>query len=140
MRPVIPIGELTEKQLEQQAVGTKTNPGLARMLGFRCYHTLRSKGSEAGYPDWTLARERVLFIEFKKADGKVSPAQKEWVAALLNAGAEAYIIRPRHLDDLARILQHRGDPYQARGDLPNIAARLHQDTLTEIADRREKAA
>lgn len=105
--PAIPLADMLEKQLEQQVVGKKTNPGLARMLGWRCYHTLRSQGSEPGYPDWTLIRERVVWLELKTEKGVVSDAQVAWLTALRNAGAEAYIVRPRHLEAIAAVLQTR---------------------------------
>lgn len=106
--PAIPLADMLEKQLEQQIVGTKTNPGLARILGWKAYHTLRSQGSEPGYPDWTLIRERVVWLELKTEKGVVSDRQVEWLRALRDAGAEAYIVRPRHLEAIAKVLQHRG--------------------------------
>lgn len=107
LAPVTPDTDLLEKDLEAIVIGTKTNPGIARATGWRCYHVLRSKGSEAGWPDWVCVRERVLYMEMKTARGVVSPAQKEWLRALLAANAEAYIIRPRHIDQIAVVLQAR---------------------------------
>lgn len=106
--PAIPLEELTEKQFEQQLIGSNGKPGIARVLGWRCYHTLRSKGSEPGYPDWTLVRDRVVFLELKRETGVVSPAQAEWLTALRNAGAEVYVVRPRHLDRITEVLRLRG--------------------------------
>lgn len=105
--PAIPIADMLEKQLEQQVIGTKTNPGLARMLGWKAYHTLRSQGSEPGYPDWTLIRERVVWLELKTEKGIVSDAQVRWISALCKAQAEVYIVRPRHLEAIAVVLQAR---------------------------------
>lgn len=116
--PAIPIADMLEKQLEQQIIGTKTNPGLARMLGWAAYHTLRSKGSEAGYPDWTLVRERVVFLELKREQGVLSDAQVRWITALRKANAEVYVIRPRHLEAIAAVLQTRMTPLQPTGLLP----------------------
>jgi len=107
-RAPVALVDLSEAEFTLQLIGTKTNPGLARMVGWRCYHTLRSKGSEAGYPDWTLVRERVMFVETKASKTPVSPAQKEWIRALLVAGAEAYLVRPEHLQDMATVLGYRG--------------------------------
>lgn len=106
--PAIPLNDMLEKQLEQQVVGSKSNPGLARMLGWKAYHTLRSQGSEPGYPDWTLIRERVVWLELKTEKGIISDAQVAWITALRKAGAEVYIVRPRHLEAIAHVLQHRG--------------------------------
>lgn len=107
----IDLYELTEKQFEQQLIGSNGKPGIARVLGWRCYHTLRSKGSEPGYPDWTLVRERVVFLELKRETGKISGPQRDWLVALLAAGAEAYIVKPSHLDAITTVLRARG-----RGD------------------------
>lgn len=127
-----PLTELTEKEWELQIIGTQNHPGVARQVGFLVYHTLRSKGSQPGFPDWTLARERVIFLELKSETGKPSDAQKKWIGALLDAGAEAYLARPRDLDRLARILAARGDPFQRR-DVVEDAAFLRHQTREAIA-------
>jgi hypothetical protein len=106
--PATLIDELTEKQFEQQLIGSNGKPGIARVLGWRCYHTLRSRGSEPGYPDWTLVRDRVVFLELKRETGVVSDAQREWLTALRKGGAEVYIVRPRHLDAIVDVLRRRG--------------------------------
>jgi hypothetical protein len=119
--------DLSEKAFTAQAIGPKAKPGLARLLGFTCYHTLRSKGSEAGYPDWTLARERVVFLELKTETGKVSDAQAYWVDVLVRAGAEIWVARPRHLQELAWWLAARR-PAVERGQCP------YGDTLFDELD------
>lgn len=121
-----PLDELSEKQYELQAIGTADHPGVARQVGFLVYHTLRSKGSQPGYPDWTLARERVIFLELKTEAGKVSDAQKKWLGALLAAGAEVYLARPRHLEQLTRILAYHGDPFLSRDVVEDATALRHQ--------------
>lgn len=126
----IPLDELTEKQFEQQLIGTNGKPGIARVLGWRCYHTLRSKGSEPGYPDWTLVRDRVIFLELKREAGVVSPAQREWLTALLAAGAEAYIVRPRHLDAITDVLRRRDRP--RNGDKPHLIVPLTNELNREL--------
>ncbi len=69
---------------------------VARLRGWREYHTYRSTKSMAGYPDLTLVRPpRVLFLEVKREDGRVSPAQRDWLDALARCpGVESYVIRP----------------------------------------------
>jgi hypothetical protein len=101
---------MTEKELTSLVVGSKTHPGVARQVGWACYHTLRSKGSEPGFPDWTLARDRVLFIELKTEQGKVSDAQHFWLGKLHGAGGEVYVVRPQHLDAIAWTLARRVRP------------------------------
>lgn len=108
--PAIPLADMLEKQLEQQVIGKKAHPGLARMLGWRCYHTLRSQGSEPGFPDWCLVRERVVYLELKREKGIVSDAQVLWLTALRKAHAEVYLVRPRHLEAIAAVLQARVTP------------------------------
>lgn len=108
--PPLPLADLTEKQFEQQLIGTRSQPGIARVLGWKAYHTLRSKGSEPGFPDWTLARDRIVFLELKREKGVVSDAQREWIAAISAAGAEAYVVRPKDLDDITQILRQRHQP------------------------------
>ena len=55
---------------------------LARLKGWRTYHTLRSKGSEAGFPDLVMVRgTRLIFVELKTMEGRMTPAQKEWIKA-----------------------------------------------------------
>lgn len=118
--PATPLDELTEKQFEQQLIGSKGKPGVARVLGWRCYHVLRSKGSEAGYPDWTLVRDRVVFLELKRETGVLSDAQREWLGALRAAGAECYVVRPRHLDQITDVLRRRDRPSGLDRELANL--------------------
>jgi hypothetical protein len=92
---------LTEKQWSSQVYD------LCRLMGWKRYHTYFSKRSPAGFPDETLVRDRVVFLELKTETGKVSPHQKEWLTALLNAGAEVYIARPRDFTGLADVLRSR---------------------------------
>lgn len=122
--PAIALDELTEKQFEQQLIGSRSKPGVARMLGWRCYHTLRSKGSEPGYPDWTLVRDRVIFLELKREHGVVSDAQREWLTALIKGGAEVYIVRPRHLDEITAVLRQRSRPPV---DITPLHTELHRE-------------
>ena len=93
---------LTEKEWARQVAE------LARMLSWRRYHTFRSTRSTPGFPDETLVRDRVIFLELKTETGKLSDAQKDWLSALLKASAEAYVARPSDLEDLAEVLQSRG--------------------------------
>lgn len=123
MRPAIPIADLSEKEWSQQLVGTPAKPGLARTLGWTtCYHTLRSKGSASGFPDWVIVRERVIFLELKKEKGHVSDAQAHWVKKLFHADAEVYIVRPRHLEEIGHVLQRKTIIYP--GDVPMLREEL----------------
>ena len=95
---------MTEKDWQKQVVD------LAKILGWRVYHPFLSKWSEKGWPDLALVRERVVYAELKRENGKVSPSQVEWIYALTAAGQEVYVWRPSDFDEVARILQHRQTP------------------------------
>ena len=79
---------------------------LARWRHWRTYHTLRSKGSEPGFPDLVLLRPpRLIVAELKTERGRVSHYQREWLAELEAVGAEVYTWRPRDRPEIERILQ-----------------------------------
>jgi hypothetical protein len=113
MKAAIPPDDMTEK-VWQQSVSD-----LFRSLGWRGYHTLRSKGSQPGYPDLTLVRDRVVFLELKTESGKTTGKQKEWLSALERAGADVYVVRPRHMQALATVLGPKSTAAyaEARGEL-----------------------
>ena len=68
---------------------------LARLSGWRVYHTLRSKGSEAGWPDLVLIRPpRLIVAEVKTARGRLSPAQKTWLDDLAACGVDVHVWKP----------------------------------------------
>ena len=98
----------TEKQFDAY-VFQPSRRGLAPGLGWATYHTLRSKGSKAGYPDRTCWRERVIFAELKAEKGKPTDLQRETLTGLANAGAEVYLWRPSDLEEIGRVLGHRYD-------------------------------
>ena len=78
----------------------------AKELGWMVYHTHDSRGSAKGFPDLVLVRKKsVIFAELKTETGKLTPAQKRWIAALMAAGQQTYVWRPSDLDSIARILQ-----------------------------------
>lgn len=66
----------------------------ARLRGWKFYHTRYSLGSGAGYPDLTLVRERVVWIELKSMRGALTQAQIDWRDALQRSGAEWHCWRP----------------------------------------------
>jgi hypothetical protein len=99
--PALPLEDLTEKEWQAQVVS------LAKQMSWKIYHPYRSDRSEPGWPDLCLVRDRFLAIELKTEKGKLSDAQKDWIRALLNAQVEVYVCRPRHLEQLAEVLQAR---------------------------------
>lgn len=102
MRIAQPLADIAEKDWQRQVVQ------LANMLGWQHYHTYRSTRSPSGWPDLALVRDRIVLLELKRENGRVSPAQARWLTALTRAHVEVYVARPRHLDALSRVLQARG--------------------------------
>ena len=121
-----PLADVPEKLWQAQVID------LARMLGWRHQFTWRSKRSPAGWPDLVLVRERLLLLELKTETGKLSPLQREWLRALHAAGQEAYVVRPRDLDSIARVLAHHGD-VRSSGEVAHIALALREQTQHEAA-------
>lgn len=73
---------------------------MARTLGWDTYHTLRSRGSEPGWPDLVLAKAGVLlFRELKREQGVLTPSQERWLSHLRAAGLDADVWRPTDLLD-----------------------------------------
>lgn len=101
---------ISEKQFVTQILD------LLAATGWRLrYHTYRSRRSPSGFPDEVWVRERVVFAELKSDRGELRSAQRAWLQGLLAAGAEAYLLYPTDLVQLARVLQTRGRP--AGGEL-----------------------
>jgi VRR-NUC domain len=85
---------------------------LARLGGWRLrYHTLRSKGSASGFPDWVFvhpAKGRVLFVELKSEKGRLSDRQNEWIVGLMGiASVEVCVWRPSDWDEIVETLTGR---------------------------------
>ena len=78
--------------------------GCARLHGWHVYHPFDSRRSGEGYPDLTLVRERILWLELKTETGTVADEQLAWLDALSRAGAEAFVVRPRDWDWLQATL------------------------------------
>jgi len=87
---------------------------------WRTYHTLRSTGSEAGFPDLVAVRPpRLLFVELKTDSprSQLSSAQREWADDLEAVADEValyhpdgrrllewYVWRPRDRDLITAVL------------------------------------
>lgn len=90
---------------------------LAQTLGWKVAHFRPAKTSKgwrtavaadgAGFPDLILVRDRVVAVELKNEKGRVTPEQREWMAALDVAGVETYVWRPDDLDDAMAVLLER---------------------------------
>lgn len=70
---------------------------LARRTGWKTYHTLRSTGSEPGFPDLILLRDaECLVVELKSAQGKLTREQADWLYAFaLVPGIEIVLWYPK---------------------------------------------
>lgn len=79
---------------------------LARLNGWRVYHTRDSRRSPAGFPDLVLVRDgRLIFAELKSERGRVEPEQRAWLGDLmLVPGAEVRIWRPSDLEEIVQTL------------------------------------
>ena len=85
---------------------------LARLLGWRTYHTFLSFRSAPGFPDIIAVRgERLLAIELKSERGKLSEAQVAWINDLAAAGVTCHIWRPQEWHDgtIERVLRPVAD-------------------------------
>jgi hypothetical protein len=77
---------------------------LAKLLGWRAYHTFDSRRSQKGYPDLTLVRDRVIVAELKAEAGKTTVEQDEWIEAFRAAGVAAYCWRPSDWSEIEKVL------------------------------------
>jgi hypothetical protein len=80
---------MSEAQLQAAIVG------MARLLGWRTYHTHDSRRSDPGFPDLVLVRrDRLVVAELKTEKGKLVAAQTGWLAAFIEARVETFVWRP----------------------------------------------
>lgn len=57
-----------------------------------------------GFPDLVLVRERVVYAELKAPGKYPEPHQRVWHEKLRAAGAELYVWRPEHIEEMTRVL------------------------------------
>lgn len=98
---------ITEKQFLQQVVT------LAKICGWKHYHTWTSIHSPRGMPDLILCRPpRLVFAELKTMKGKLSEYQVEWMDILADTPhSEVFLWRPNSWDVIQAVLGSP-DPYQ----------------------------
>lgn len=105
---------MTENEFQAQIID------LAHCYGWRCAHfrsvpVRRKDGSYyyqtpvqadgAGFPDLVLCKgKRLIFAELKSPRGVLSDAQRDWMAALMETGAEWYVWKPCDFDMIHSIL------------------------------------
>ena len=102
---------------------------LAERNGWYVYSIRRSdqakvqgrRGTGKGYPDLTLLhpkRKKILFVELKSADGKITPGQGRWLEALTEVDHVPFVEvwRPDKWlsGHIERVLRYRPATYEAR--------------------------
>ncbi len=96
---------LTEKQFEGQV------KHLARLFGWKYYHTWRSIHSPAGFPDVVMVRPpRLIFAELKSEKGELTNEQEEWATELQaiadhSLGVMYFIWKPTDWERILEILK-----------------------------------
>lgn len=104
--PTAFIPKLSEEDLQQQVIE------LARFHQYDVtYHNPDSRRSQAGFPDLVLissSRGRALFRELKSEDGRVRPKQRSVLLAMVAAGLDADVWRPRDLRSGRIVKELRG--------------------------------
>lgn len=95
----------------------------AKQLGWDGYHPYYSQKSREGYPDLTLWRERVVWMELKSPTGKLTTEQMIVIDRLRKAGAEVYVFRPCDWPKIEEVLNARKDG-TAAGDPGRLGAAL----------------
>src|SRR5678816_533185 len=81
------------KMTEKQFMATVIE--LAKMRGWKVYHTHDSRRCEAGFPDLLMARGvRLIAAELKLATKQPTEAQTNWLQAFADAGVFAVVWRP----------------------------------------------
>lgn len=84
---------------------------LAKLCGWLAYHTHDSRRSEAGFPDLVLVRGgTLLYRELKRNTTYPTPAQREWISRLKEAGADVAVWRPRDWEIIVSTLKRRYPP------------------------------
>lgn len=101
---------MNEKQFSEQVID------LAHLYGWRVAHFTQAqvgrggawvtpiKADGKGYPDLTLARERVIFAELKVGYNKPTEEQLQWMLWLTGAGAEHHLWYPKDLEQIQKTL------------------------------------
>lgn len=99
---------MTEKELQQNVIA------LARMLGWKTYHTFDSRRSDVGFPDIVAIHpeHHWTFVAELKREGKLpTEDQHRWISYFHGAGIRVFVWHPIDWLDgtIERIL--RGDPW-----------------------------
>lgn len=78
---------------------------LATLGQWRHFHPYNMRRSDPGWPDLVLVRPpEILFVELKAQRGRLSQAQKEWIALLEACGLAVHVWRPSDIEAVVRCL------------------------------------
>ena len=111
---------------------------LATDNGYISYHTHDSRKSEVGFPDLLLAKPetltsagRILFVELKSSQGKVTREQHLWLDILTHTvpGVEVYLWRPRDWPTIQQILQASYSPAPGQEQASTTTAAQEQEEV-----------
>lgn len=102
---------ITESQFQAQVIE------LAQILGWMEYHAWRSFHSPKGWPDLVLLKHvglgvsRLVFLELKTGNRKMTPAQQDWLNCLAEVpGVVAWCVHPEDWDIIQAMLRGEGEP------------------------------
>ena len=92
---------MTEKQL------TRIVSDLAKLFGWKRYHTFLSRHSEAGFPDEILVRgSRLVVAELKSERGRLTEGQRLWLDVFRAVpSAEVFVWTPDDVEQIAEVLR-----------------------------------
>ena len=113
-RPVFPASQLRERMSEEALQQWVIH--LARLHGWRYYHTRYSKRSPSGFPDLVLVRRgQLIFAELKSQKGHLTAEQRGWQADLAHVAVglllvapdavREYLWRPSDMEQIAEVLE-----------------------------------
>lgn len=108
----VPAGPITERQFQQQVVHLAhlhrwrvmhVRPTIGRRNGQAAWQTATST---PGWPDLTIWRPgRLLLVELKTDRGRLSPAQREVIGSLRDAGVDVRVWRPADWPEIETTLK-----------------------------------
>lgn len=92
--------------------------GVARALGWRCVHfgvgwtsgrgwKTAARYDAVGWPDLIMVKNRLIAVECKATDGRLSAEQQAWLDLLREAGIESYCWSAADWDQIHRVLMTR---------------------------------